>query len=296
MEIIGIYLFVIGCCIGSFINVLIYRLPLNQSIVYPNSSCPECNAKIKWFDNLPIISWLLLRGKCRACKSKISFSYPIIELSTGLLVWLNFYANPTIYSQLAEPIILFCGTILSSILITLAILDFKYFWLPQAITIGGLMLGITSSLIIDLSNDFGQFSYSLYSITASLLGLALFYLLSYLGFKIFNKPEIGEITIKGCYDGDTCTSSEGEKIRLACIDTPEIRGKRAKPNEAIAAKNFLNEKIKGKKVSVRRVTEDKYGRTVGELSFNGENIQELLVKEGHAEIYKKYSKPCKWAS
>ena len=116
-----------------------------------------------------------------------------------------------------------------------------------------------------------------------------------LGRKL-NKPEIGEITIKGCYDGDTCTSSEGEKIRLACIDTPEIRGKRAKPNEAIAAKNFLNEKIKGKKVSIRRVTEDKYGRTVGELSFNGENLQELLVKEGHAEIYKKYSKPCKWAS
>ena len=108
--------------------------------------------------------------------------------------------------------------------------------------------------------------------------------------------EFGEIIFNDCYDGDTCTSSEGEKIRLACIDTPEIRGKRAKPNEAIAAKNFLNEKIKGKKVSIRRVTEDKYGRTVGELSFNGENLQELLVKEGHAEIYKKYSKPCKWAS
>ena len=110
-----------------------------------------------------------------------------------------------------------------------------------------------------------------------------------------NKPENGEITIKDCYDGDTCTSSEGEKIRLACIDTPEIRGKRAKPNKAIAARNFLNEMIKGKKVFIRRVTEDKYGRTVGELSFNGENIQQLLVNEGHAEIYKKYSKPCKWA-
>ena len=110
------------------------------------------------------------------------------------------------------------------------------------------------------------------------------------------KPEIGEITIKDCYDGDTCTSSEGEKIRLACIDTPEIRGKRAKPIEAIAARNFLNEMIKGKKVSIRRVTEDKYGRTVGELSFNGENLQRLLVNEGHAKIYKKYSKPCKWAS
>ena len=111
-----------------------------------------------------------------------------------------------------------------------------------------------------------------------------------------NKPEIGEITIKDCYDGDTCTSSDGEKIRLACIDTPELKGKRAKPNEAIAAKNFLNEMIKGEKVSIRRVTEDKYGRTVGELSFNGDNLQQLLVKEGHAQIYKKYSKPCEWAS
>ena len=111
-----------------------------------------------------------------------------------------------------------------------------------------------------------------------------------------NKPEIGQITIKDCYDGDTCTSTEGEKIRLACIDTPEIKGKRAKPNEAIAARNFLNQIIKGEKVSIRRVTEDKYGRTVGELNFNGENLQQLLVQKGHAEIYKKYSKPCKWAS
>tara|TARA_B100000212_G_scaffold213242_1_gene161150 strand:- start:412 stop:1302 length:891 start_codon:yes stop_codon:yes gene_type:complete len=116
-----------------------------------------------------------------------------------------------------------------------------------------------------------------------------------LGRKL-NKPEIGEITIKDCYDGDTCTSSAGEKIRLACIDTPEIKGKKAKPNEAIAAKNFLNGMIKGQKVSIRRVTEDKYGRTVGELSFNGKNLQKLLVEEGHAEIYKKYSKPCEWTS
>jgi len=111
-----------------------------------------------------------------------------------------------------------------------------------------------------------------------------------------NKPQFGEITIKDCYDGDTCTSNEGEKIRLACIDTPEIRGKRANRNEAIAARNFLNGIIKGEKVSVRRITEDKYGRTVGEISFNGENLQQLLVNKGHAEIYKKYSKPCKWAN
>ncbi len=111
-----------------------------------------------------------------------------------------------------------------------------------------------------------------------------------------NKPEIGEIIIKDCYDGDTCTSSEGEKIRLACIDTPEIRGIRAQPTEAIAARDFLNEIIRGEMVTIRRVTEDRYGRTVGELSFNGENLQQLLVEEGHAEIYSEYSNNCEWAS
>ena len=82
----GIFLFIFGSCLGSFVNVVIYRLPLNQSIVYPNSRCPKCEVKIKWFDNLPIISWLFLRGKCRACKTRISYSYPIVELLTGILV------------------------------------------------------------------------------------------------------------------------------------------------------------------------------------------------------------------
>ena len=187
----GIYLFVIGCCIGSFINVVIYRLPLNQSIVYPRSSCPKCNSKIKWFDNLPIISWFFLRGKCRACKTKIAFSYPFVELCTGVLVFLNLYANPAIYNQ--EPIymIIFLGSILIFILFTLAILDFKYFWLPPALTSGGLILGITCSLIIDLFNDFYQFTYSINTLTASFLGFVFFSFLSYFGEKIFNKPVIG---------------------------------------------------------------------------------------------------------
>ena len=132
-----------------------------------------------------------MRGKCRSCKTKISFSYPIIELSTGLLVWANFYANPTIYSQLPVPIIIYSGTILISILIPLAILDYKYFWLPQAITIGGLIVGITSSLIIDLSNDPDQFSYLIYSLAGSLLGFSILYLLSNIGENFFKKAVMG---------------------------------------------------------------------------------------------------------
>ena len=104
------------------------------------------------------------------------------------------------------------------------------------------------------------------------------------------------VVIDNCYDGDTCTTTSGEKIRLACIDTPEIKGPRADPEPAKAARDFLNSNVAGKEVSIRRVTEDKYGRTVGELVKDGVNIQKLMVSKGYAKIYKKYADPCPWAS
>ena len=110
-----------------------------------------------------------------------------------------------------------------------------------------------------------------------------------------NRPEIGEITIKGCYDGDTCTSSEGEKIRLACIDTPELRGSKAQPIKAAEAKEYLNKLIAGKEVFIRRITKDRYGRTVAELSLNGKNIQQIMFNSGYAKIYSKYAYQCTWS-
>ncbi len=133
MGITGIYLFVIGCCVGSFINVLNFRLPLGQSIFYPSSRCTKCDYKIKWFDNIPLISWILLGAKCRECKRTISINYPLVELTTGLIFCANFFANPSIYNQLPKFIILLSGIIFSSILIVLTILDCKYFWLPKNI-------------------------------------------------------------------------------------------------------------------------------------------------------------------
>ena len=100
------------------------------------------------------------------------------------------------------------------------------------------------------------------------------------------------ITIDRCYDGDTCTSTEGEKIRLACIDTPELRGKRADPIPAKAARDYLNGLVAGEEVSIRRITKDRYGRTVAELSKDGINIQERLVDKGFASVYKRYSDQC----
>ena len=101
--------------------------------------------------------------------------------------------------------------------------------------------------------------------------------------------------IKSCYDGDTCTTIDGEKIRLACIDTPEIKGKKADPIPAKEARDFLNNLLSNKKVSIRRVTYDRYDRTVGELFINGINVQELIVQKGYGKIYKSYSYQCEWA-
>ena len=100
--------------------------------------------------------------------------------------------------------------------------------------------------------------------------------------------------IKSCYDGDTCTTIDGERIRLACIDTPEIKGKKADPIPAKEAKDFLNNLLVNKKVYIKRITKDRYGRTVGELFKNGLNIQKMMVEKGHGKIYEKYSHQCKW--
>ena len=104
-----------------------------------------------------------------------------------------------------------------------------------------------------------------------------------------------KVFIKNCYDGDTCTTFKGETIRLACIDTPELKGRNANPIQAKSAKDFLNALVSNQEVSIKRITHDRYGRTVAELFKGEENIQELLVKKGFGVIYKKYSHQCDWS-
>ncbi len=109
------------------------------------------------------------------------------------------------------------------------------------------------------------------------------------------KPFFLSLFIDSCYDGDTCTTTEGEKIRLACIDTPELRGSRADPIPAKEARDFLNDLVAGRRESIRRITTDRYGRTVAELSIDGVNVQQFMVVNGLASIYERYADPCPWA-
>lgn len=107
-------------------------------------------------------------------------------------------------------------------------------------------------------------------------------------------PKLTNTIIINCYDGDTCTTIEGEKIRLACIDTPELKGKKANPIKAKEARDFMNNLVSNEKVSIKRITTDKYGRTVAELFKNNINLQELVVKNGYGKIYKRYAFQCSW--
>jgi leader peptidase (prepilin peptidase)/N-methyltransferase len=84
-----IFIFVFGTIIGSFLNVVIYRIPKGESIIFPNSKCPKCGYFINWYDNIPIVSWLLLNGKCRNCSGSISYRYLSVELIVGLLFYLH---------------------------------------------------------------------------------------------------------------------------------------------------------------------------------------------------------------
>ena len=108
------------------------------------------------------------------------------------------------------------------------------------------------------------------------------------------KANLNLAKIKNCYDGDTCTTESGEKIRLACIDAPEIRGKNADPLKAKASREFINNLLSNKKVTIKRIDTDRYGRTVAEIFIEGTNIQKLMVKNGFAKIYRKYSFQCDW--
>ena len=125
-----------------------------------------------------------------------------------------------------------------------------------------------------------------------------FFVLTLIASITFTKStaaSLPKVLINNCYDGDTCTTFKGEKIRLACIDTPELKGWNADPIPAKEARDFVNKLVANEEVSIKRITKDKYGRTVGELFKNGVNIQELIVEKGYGKIYKKYAYQCEWS-
>ena len=133
-----IYVFLLGLLVGSFLNVCIHRWPLDLSIVKPRSRCPKCESPIAWYDNIPVFSYLWLRGRCRHCRQGIAWHYPVVELSNAVL-WLV-VAERTGWQPLSWKMMLFV-----SMMIVLIFTDLTEYILPDEITLGGLAIGLLIS-------------------------------------------------------------------------------------------------------------------------------------------------------
>lgn len=178
-----ILLFLSGASFGSFFNVVGLRLLKNESLIKPASHCPKCQNKLQWYDLIPILSYLILKGKCRKCKSKISIIYPLIELLTALLFCSGFYVfGPTLNFLTA--------LILSSILVIIYITDFKeYIILDELLITGGILLFIIKII------QYG-FEASLLSIVHGISLFIILYLIKLLGDKLFKRESLGGGDIK----------------------------------------------------------------------------------------------------
>ena len=136
---------ILGAIVGSFLNVVAYRLPRKESLSHPPSHCPNCGAPVKPYDNIPVLSWLLLRGRCRNCKEPISWRYPLVEAGTGLLC-----AFVVVAKGWDQDAIL--GIVLVLLLVPITLIDFDTQIIPNKITYPGVVIGIVIVALTDLSS------------------------------------------------------------------------------------------------------------------------------------------------
>lgn len=159
-------LFVLGLLFGSFLNVCISRIPRNESVITPRSHCPACGAHIPWHDNVPILSWMLLCGRCRACLEKISLRYPAVELLTAILFLSSYLCfGPTWLT------VKFC--LFSFLLVGLLFMDAETGLLPREFTYAGIVLGLAFAWIVPTDGSLTQFIAHAYGIYPSTIQVSL---------------------------------------------------------------------------------------------------------------------------
>jgi leader peptidase (prepilin peptidase) / N-methyltransferase len=161
----SLVLFTFGCMVGSFLNVCVHRMPRGESIVSPPSHCPHCGYAIPWYLNIPLVTWLYLRGQCANCRAPISIRYLLVELLTGLAFlasWLNFGAKSPAVA------LVYCLVLAGFIVATF--IDFEHFIIPDSITLGGMVVGFLCSLAVPQLHATDR---ALDSMKSSVLGLVV---------------------------------------------------------------------------------------------------------------------------
>ena len=186
----SIFVFVFGAALGSFFNVCIYRLPREESIVWPASHCPACQKSITWYDNIPLLSIIVLGGKCRHCRGRISPRYFMIELITALsYLWIWSYFGFTI--QAGVSVLLF------SLLLIATAVDLEHQIIPDEVSLGGLGVGLLlSPLILSLHGETLWWRSLVDSLIGASVGGGMIYLTGIIGGLIFRKEAMGGGDVK----------------------------------------------------------------------------------------------------
>jgi leader peptidase (prepilin peptidase)/N-methyltransferase len=179
---LSVAVFLLGLVVGSFLNVLVHRLPRGESVVFPGSHCPACGAPIRAYDNVPVLSWLVLRGRCRVCRAPIAIRYPLIELANAVL-WVAVSLSAPGWADFAT------GTFLSSACLALLAIDAEFRILPDRITLTGIAAGIALSF-------FSLVRTPLSAIGGAALGAGGLYLLAFLWEKLRNVQAMGMGDVK----------------------------------------------------------------------------------------------------
>lgn len=184
-----IMIFIIGLVFGSFYNVVGYRLPNNMSIAFPASHCTNCNHKLKFYELIPVISYIFLRGKCMKCKERISIFYPFFELLTGVLFLLS-------YLSFGFNLKFIISITFISILIIVSISDIKYYIIPDEVLIIGSVILIIEFIINTITNGLTLYEGIISHILNGLGAFAILYLFKCLGDLMFKKESLGGGDIK----------------------------------------------------------------------------------------------------
>ena len=189
LSILGLFSFGLGACIASFLNVVIWRVPRGESIVSPPSHCPKCNAPIKWYQNIPILSWLALRGRCANCKHPISPRYILIETLGGVLFLAAFWKYGTDGGLASAAQNTLVAWIWIALMIVGSMIDFDHKLLPDFVTIGGMILGVAVG-VVD-SCRLQSIAPIAVSIAGLVFGFGLLWLIRWLGSIAFKREAMG---------------------------------------------------------------------------------------------------------